>query len=159
MATKTLQQRFDEKWIPEPNTGCWLWIGAIKNNGYGVIAGSDGRLLHAHRLAFALYVGPILQGMDIDHRCRTRACCNPEHLRQATRSQNMHNQSAHHDGSSKYKGVSYAVRLKKWNAQILIRGRNKHIGCFVTEEEAARAYDSAARTHFGPFANLNFQAD
>jgi hypothetical protein len=58
------------------------------------------------------------------------------------------------DRSAAYKGVS--ARGKKWRAQICVNGRRLDLGTFSTPEEAARAYDSAARLHFGDFARCNF---
>lgn len=60
---------------------CWLWVGAIAGRtGYGTFWGKD-RLVGAHRWAYEHYVGPIADGLDIDHICRVRACVRPEHLR------------------------------------------------------------------------------
>jgi hypothetical protein len=76
--------RFEAKYIPEPNSGCWLWIAAIDpQNGYGRFGDwQDGRTrsFWAHRLSYELYVGPIPDGLVIDHLCRTRCCVNPDHL-------------------------------------------------------------------------------
>lgn len=72
---RTLRERFDEKWIPEPNTGCWLWIAGGDRDGYGLFRGNaSGR---AHRVAWELYRGPIPDGLVIDHICRTKAPSGP----------------------------------------------------------------------------------
>lgn len=80
-----LRERFDANWTPEPNTGCWLWTGAIYagTRGYGRIK-MRGRVSSAHRVAWLLYRGPIPDGMVLDHTCRVRACVNPDHLRVVT---------------------------------------------------------------------------
>lgn len=78
--------------IPEPNTGCLLWCGVVKKNGYGTIGVKvDGRwqTKHAHRVAYEATVGPIDPGFDLDHKCRNRACINPDHLEPVTRSVNL----------------------------------------------------------------------
>lgn len=64
---------------PEPNTGCWLWLGAIGDKGYGSFTVS-GRSRGAHRVMYQLSVGPIPEGLVIDHLCRTRCCVNPQHM-------------------------------------------------------------------------------
>lgn len=58
--------------------------------------------------------------------------------------------------SSKYKGVSIHKRSGKWQGSIKYNGIRKHLGCYETQEEAARAYDEAAKIHHGRYAVLNF---
>lgn len=86
-----LPERFWEKVEPEPNTGCWLWVGAYKASaiaGYGNfhVGGFDKR---AHRVAYESLVGPIPAGMVIDHRCHVTWCVNPTHLRVCTQRENI----------------------------------------------------------------------
>lgn len=70
-------------------TGCWLWGQAVSDNGYGVIR-RNGRLWKSHCWVYSQMVGPIPTGMDLDHLCRNRSCCNPDHLEPVTRSENLH---------------------------------------------------------------------
>lgn len=86
--TKSLKDRFDEKWIAEPNTGCWLWTASITSSGYGLIKHS-GKLLTAHRLAYEWYITTIPDGKELDHLCRTPACVNPWHLEPVTHRENV----------------------------------------------------------------------
>jgi len=58
---------------------CWEWAGALNSKGYGSF-GHLGHRVSTHRLAYELLVGPIMDGLHIDHLCRNRACCNPVHL-------------------------------------------------------------------------------
>ena len=72
--------RFLDKAMPEPNSGCWLWIGACDaSSGYGNF-GMWPKTLKAHRVAYMLFKGPIPDGMHIDHKCSVRCCVNPDHL-------------------------------------------------------------------------------
>lgn len=87
-STKTLEQRFWEKVSPEPNSGCWLWEGALSAGSYGSLL-RHGRMEKAHRVAYEMFVGTIPFGMDLDHLCRNRICCNPAHLEPVTRSENL----------------------------------------------------------------------
>lgn len=88
---RPLSERFEEKYIPEPNTGCWLWTGALGGGGYGAIGagGKRGGRRTAHRVAYELYRGPIPAGLELDHLCRTRCCVNPWHLEPVTRRENV----------------------------------------------------------------------
>lgn len=70
--------------------GCWVFTGAINASGYGVI-GRGGRgagNVLTHRVTYERLVGPVPDGLDLDHLCRNRACCNPEHLEPVTRREN-----------------------------------------------------------------------
>jgi hypothetical protein len=82
-----VQERFEEKWMPEPNTGCWLWIGRTRI-GYGRFDIGD-KVIYAHRLAWELYRGPIPEGLHVCHDCDTPCCVNPDHLFLGTQKDNM----------------------------------------------------------------------
>jgi len=88
--------RFWDKVQPEPMSGCWLWTAAHYPNGYGTIRidGTPGRMVSAHRLAYEMLVGPISNGLEIDHRCRQRCCVNPAHMEPVTHAENVRRQGA-----------------------------------------------------------------
>jgi hypothetical protein len=76
---------------PEPNSGCWLWMGAVTNGGYGIIniGGRKPPPTRAHRLTYELLVGPIPEGLELDHLCRVPCCVNPKHLEPVTHAENV----------------------------------------------------------------------
>lgn len=76
-------ERIWTKVTPEPNTGCWLFLGGARGVGYGG-AWSAGSMRQAHRLMYEALRGPIPLGMHLDHLCRTRCCVNPAHLEPVT---------------------------------------------------------------------------
>lgn len=59
-------------------------------------------------------------------------------------------------GTSKYKGVTWLPRIKKWRATITVNGKQMHLGVFSDEIEAAKVRDKAAKQYHGTFAHLNF---
>lgn len=75
-------ERFEEKYIPEPNSGCWLWVGAISDNRYGSFW--DGtRNVKAHRFIYEFLNGPLIFEA-LDHKCKNTLCVNPIHLEDVT---------------------------------------------------------------------------
>ena len=81
--TRSLARRFASKASPEPNTGCWLWTGAIDTKGYGKIGDgsrANHRILSAHRVSWLIAYGEIPAGRWVLHRCDTPLCVNPAHL-------------------------------------------------------------------------------
>lgn len=86
-----LPPTFWNKAIPEPMSGCWLWIGRMNYAGYGR-SQRDGRDVLTHRVTFESAYGslPLFgSGLELDHKCRTRSCCNPEHLELVTHAENI----------------------------------------------------------------------
>ncbi len=78
-------------WVsPEPNSGCWPWTGCLSLAGYGCFQGFS-----AHRFSYAALVGPIPQGLTIDHLCRVRLCVNPLHLEPVTHKVNCQRKPKH----------------------------------------------------------------
>lgn len=83
----SLRDRIKALSTPEPNTGCWLWLAQISRNGYPKIK-LHGAAALAHRVSYKAFVGPIPEGLTLDHLCRTPSCVNPEHLEPVTNLEN-----------------------------------------------------------------------
>lgn len=67
---------------------CWIWTGTINNRGYGCTS-LKGKAIYAHRVSYEFYVGPIPDGLELDHLCRNPPCINPDHLEAVTHAENM----------------------------------------------------------------------
>lgn len=97
-------------------------------------------------------------GFRLDHHNQDKLDNQKGNLRPATRTQNAGN-SKSRVGTSRFKGVSL-YRGRRWHAQLMttVDGRAvcKHLGYFDEEEQAAKAYDKAAREYFGEFASTNY---
>jgi hypothetical protein len=79
--------RFEAKVMPEPNSGCWLWLAQVDPKGYARFKG-PGRTQRAHRVAYEHFIGAIPAGRVLDHLCRIRSCVNPAHLEPVTAREN-----------------------------------------------------------------------
>ena len=96
-------------------------------------------------------------GQEVDHANHNGLDNCRENIRLCTKNQNQWNQNKHQRRtSSRFKGVSWKGRNKKWCAQVQFNGKNIHLGLFTDDESAARVYDEAAKRLFGEFAKLNF---
>lgn len=124
---------------------CWYW-----HDGYARRLVWKGSAILMHREILGA------NGDELcDHINGNRMDNRRDNLRIATRTQNSQNQKIRSDNSSGYKGVSWSSRNKKWMAQIQVNKKKIHIGYFGLATDAANAYDSAAREHFGEFAKTN----
>lgn len=81
-------ERIERKIIPEPNSGCWIWLGSIGSHGYGNIGVTSGTTI-VHRILYENKYGKVPVGLELDHLCRMRCCVNPDHLEPVTRRENI----------------------------------------------------------------------
>ena len=127
------------KWRVSLDRGIWYAVTNI-----------DGRVVKMHVFLMREALGPL-----IDHKDRNGLNNTRFNLRSANKSTNAANAIAHCDGSSRFKGVTWDKANSKWRAQICVNGKRMALGRFEQEDDAARAYNAAAITHFGPFARIN----
>lgn len=128
-------RRFWEKVDVTPDH--WLWTAATKGRGYGSFWFA-GALRLAHRFAFEMLVSPLTPGAEVDHKCHTHNCVNPnpEHLRPTTRGENAQNLLL---DESRTRGVDWRPDRRKWRARVEVGNVVKHLGHFADRRDAEAA--------------------
>jgi hypothetical protein len=129
-------------------------VGSQTVYGRRTIRNMDGKRtqLGMHRFV----MGVTDPNIEVDHRDHNGLNNQQENLRVSSRSQNMSNTRKQQGTSSQFKGVSLERSRGKWQVVICVNKKQKHLGYFTDEVEAAMFYDDAARRHFGAFALTNF---
>lgn len=136
---KTFEQRFWGK--VEKTDTCWNWTGAHGGEGHGQFY-THGRsgTTPAHRVSYSMHIGPIPEGMVVDHMCHNPSCVNPDHLRLATVQQNIENRrGAQKNSKTGVRGVSWASRRNRFVAVATKAGRHFYVGQFTSLAEAEAA--------------------
>jgi hypothetical protein len=120
-----------------------------------VYATANAKTADGRRTTLKMHV-LIMGHPHIDHRNRNGLDNQRKNLRPATKAENARNLPATRRGRSRYKGVGFHSLNGRWRARIKTDTGSISLGVYATEEEAARAYDAAARVYHGEFAYLNF---
>jgi hypothetical protein len=76
-------ERFQTYYEINSATGCWEWTLCLNQGGYGVFH-TNNKQWKAHRFAYQILIGPIPEGLTLDHLCKNKKCVNPEHLEPVT---------------------------------------------------------------------------
>lgn len=143
----TLEERFMSKVEPEPNSGCWLWTGAVQRAGYGIIAvriGGRWKTQLAHRVAWLVLRGENHAERHVLHRCDNPPCVNPDHLYLGNDSDNSADRVRRGRCAKSASGLPFGVvrfnghRLKKpFIARFTFGKVRRYLGYHETPEAAA----------------------
>ncbi|HEX4501069.1 MAG TPA: AP2/ERF family transcription factor [Scandinavium sp.] len=130
----------------------WNWRVTVNScDFYAVRNGKNKKNVYMHRQIIGCKPKE-----HADHKNHDTLDNRKNNIRKCTRTQNMCNRKAQINCKSGFKGVVWRPTSKKWSAGINYESRHIALGCFNTKEEAARAYDVAAKFYQGEFAHLNF---
>ena len=121
----------EDCFVPEPNSGCWLWLKETNTKGYGRY-----RKLMAHRVVYEAHRGPIPEGLTLDHLCRVRSCVNPSHLEPVSMRDNILRGTCRAAVNSRKTECQNGHPLEGENVRITWNGDRE---C----RECRRAYDKA----------------
>ncbi len=145
MHNSALARRIEDNSIPEPNSGCWIWLGAVSDGGTKherAKAHFDGAARSAARAAYAAYRGDIPAGHCVLHTCDTPLCVNPDHLWTGTHLDNVRDMDrkgrrvVRNVSRGNGRGGVYPTPSGRFRAQISKRGTITHVGTFDTEADA-----------------------
>lgn len=133
---RLVMERF---WSKVDKSGdCWLWTGCTQPPGYGRFR-IEPRTVYAHRFAYEELVGPIPDGLVLDHLCRTPACVNPEHLEPVPQRVNIER-----GARNGMQGRTHCVNGHEFSGHNLIATSKGRV-CRACKNERGRAYKQRRR--------------
>lgn len=134
-------ERFHAKTRADDTGACILWVGARTKQGYGNmrLGGRTGRNETAHRLAYEHWVGPVPDGLQLDHLCRHRSCVNPTHLEPVTRRVNILRGESPMARQARRTHCIHDHEFTPANTYIDPLGKRKCRACHAQQEAAKRA--------------------
>ena len=153
-AIRSAEGRFWDYVEVRASGACWPWKGHVSGNGYARM-GVGGKAFQAHRLAYFYCVGPIPDGLVVDHQCNRRDCVNPNHLRAMTHEENVRRPALarttcpnghRFTDSNTYidgRGARVCRICKQKNLTSTRRSKNQHLRRFTDEQEIAIAREHA----------------
>ena len=129
----TVSERFWSKVSIGAPDECWEWQPKLMVIGYGCIS-VNGKQTLAHRLSYELSVGPIPEGLQIDHLCRNRACQNPNHLEAVTQKVNILRGNGYSARNARKTHCKYGHEFTEANTYIRASNQRKCRTCHRINE-------------------------
>lgn len=135
----SLRDRLLSQSIPEPNTGCWLWLGKLDRKGYAKVW-RDGKEVVASRASYETFNGPLPDGANALHACDNPPCINPAHLFPGSNMDNIADRMRKGRGWRTHQlPTGVARKGRRFYAATTHDRRRIYLGAFSTAEEAAAA--------------------
>ena len=138
-----LPLRFWRKVHAAPN-GCWVWIGAQTNRGYGTawMPHHNPQRASAHRLTYEIWADTIPASLEIDHLCRNKACVNPAHLEAVS-----HRTNVHRGDMTKLRVTHCPMGHEYAGANLYIRPDNGNRDCKRCQRKRNRRWEARQKAH------------
>ncbi len=126
-------------------TPCWIWqLYVNTHTGYGQ-TGQKVKDRAAHRVAYTAFVGPIREGLHIDHLCRVRACCNPEHMEPVTIGENIRRGAGPVGINARKSYCDHGHEFTAQNTRLTRNGTRECLACCRERQRILRARRGESR--------------
>lgn len=129
----SVADRYHSRYDIDPVTECWVWNKGRFSSGYGALyVGSNNK--PAHRIGYELLIGPIPEGLELDHLCRNRPCVNPWHMEAVTHEENVRRGEAFNAIANFNNVCVRGHQLTDWNVYVKRDGRRQCKACHKARE-------------------------
>lgn len=142
--SKSKNERFWEKVMPVPWSGCWVWIAACNKGGYGSFDHQT-----AHRYSYEMHKGPVPSGLVLDHLCRVKCCVNPDHLEPVTQKENVKRGTLAEAQSARGSAVTHCPQGHPYSGANLYVGAHGRMCRTCHREKSRKRYHAQRATMAG----------
>lgn len=126
--------------MPIPECGCIIWLGPLTPKGYGQTTWNF-KHRPVHRLAYELAKGPVPDGLVLDHKCRVRSCCNPDHLEPVTNRENIRRGTGHTAVNARKTHCSEGHPLSGDNLELRVSAGTMRRRCIKCRKAESARYE------------------